>query len=163
MLADRPFQTGDRIIAGDVNGWVEAVNLRSTRIRMLDDSVIIVPNGKLADMPIINRGAKRRQILAGTLLVTSGGSREKLEALTEDIRSRLLADPIFDSHDMEVNVAEVDRHGIKVEIFTGVNTLQGREYRKAVHLLLLDIMSMAKARDLSLGHGTETQVPSYID
>lgn len=60
---------------------------------MLDDSVIIVPNGKLADMPIINRGAKRRQILAGTLLVTSGGSREKLEALTEDIRSRLLADP----------------------------------------------------------------------
>jgi small-conductance mechanosensitive channel len=163
LLTDRPFQTGDRIIAGDVNGWVEVVNLRSTRIRMVDDSIIVVPNGKLADMAIINRGAKRRQVLSTTLLVTSGASREKLEAFTDDIRKRILSDPAFDTHDMEANVAEVDRHGVKIEIFSGLKTLRGQEYRRAVHLLLLDIMSMAKACDLTLGRGTETQIRNYSD
>lgn len=160
LLTDRPFQTGDRIIAGDVNGWVEAVGLRSTRIRMLDDSVIVVPNGKLADMPIVNRGARRRQVLSKTLLVTSGGSPERLDALTEGIRNRLSSDPMFIAEDMEVNVAEVDRHGVEIEIYCGVDTLSGRSFRKAAHQFLLDVMSMARAQNLTLGRGTEMQLRS---
>ena len=86
LLGDRPFRKGDRIIAGDINGWVEAVGLRSTRIRTIHDSLLVVPNGKLADMPVNNLGARRRRTFTSTLLVTSGATPDRLTALTEGIR-----------------------------------------------------------------------------
>lgn len=40
LLADRPFRRGDHIIAGDLEGFVEQLGLRSTRLRTFDDSIV---------------------------------------------------------------------------------------------------------------------------
>lgn len=44
IMADRPFQVGDRVSFGGVYGDVTAIGLRSVRIRTLDDSVVTIPN-----------------------------------------------------------------------------------------------------------------------
>jgi hypothetical protein len=49
---DQPFCEGDFIKVEDFSGTVEAIGLRSTRIRTLDRTLITVPNGKLAEMRI---------------------------------------------------------------------------------------------------------------
>lgn len=49
LVADRPFRRGDWIEAGEAKGTVEHVGIRSTRIRTGTDSLMFVPNGKLAD------------------------------------------------------------------------------------------------------------------
>ena len=112
LLGDRPFGKGDRIIAGDINGWVEAVGLRSTRIRTLHDSLLIVPNGKLADMPVNNLGARRRRSFSTTLLVTSGATPQRLQALTEGIKACIAGNPIFDARSTEVRISGITADGI---------------------------------------------------
>ena len=59
LAIDRPFKRGDYISAGGVEGTVEYVGIRSTRVRTGDDSIIIMPNGKLADAMVNNLGTRR--------------------------------------------------------------------------------------------------------
>lgn len=54
LLADQPFQPGDWIRAGDVEGRVVDINWRSSRIRTRDGDLVIVPNGQLASGTITN-------------------------------------------------------------------------------------------------------------
>ena len=160
LLGDRPFRKGDRIIAGDVNGWVESVGLRSTRIRTLYDSLLVVPNGKLADTTIDNLGARRRRTLTTTFLVTSGSTPEKLEAFARAISSRISTDPFFDRA-TEVNIIGITAAGIQIEVSTSLNTRRGVESRAATHRLYLDILRMANDEGLTLGRGMEKN-PVYV-
>lgn len=160
LLGDRPFRKGDRITAGSVSGWVEAVGLRSTRIRTLDDSLVIVPNGKLADSTIDNLGMRRRRALSAKITVTSGSTPEKLQALTGAIAARIDSDPLFEAL-AEVNISGMTASGIDIEIMAFLNTLEGHELRAATHRLYLDIMKMAEAEGLTLGRGME-KTPVYV-
>jgi small-conductance mechanosensitive channel len=155
LLGDRPFRKGDRIIAGDVNGWVEAVGLRSTRIRTLYDSLLVVPNAKLADTVVNNLGARRRRSLSATVIVTAGATPQRMEAFTNAIRQRIADDPVFEGQWAEVNIVRFWTEGIDVEISTMVETRSGRASREATHKLYLDIMQIAQANGLSLAHATD--------
>ncbi|MGF1533149.1 MAG: mechanosensitive ion channel family protein [Bernardetiaceae bacterium] len=59
IFVDRPFQIGDWIISGEINGTVEEIGFRSTRVRTFEDAVTSVPNGRLADATIQNMGQRR--------------------------------------------------------------------------------------------------------
>jgi MscS family membrane protein len=160
LLGDRPFRTGDRIIAGDINGWVEAVGIRSTRIRTLSDSLLIVPNGKLTELTINNLGARRRRTFSTTLLVTSGSTPEKLRSFTEAISNRISSDPIYDPSVTEVHITGIVAEGVRVEISTALNTRSGTAFRKETNDLLLDILRLAESQGLSLVRRFERH-PAY--
>lgn len=54
LLADRPFSLGDNVSAGNVQGTIENIALRSTRIRTADGPVVTVPNSVIAANAITN-------------------------------------------------------------------------------------------------------------
>ena len=54
ILADRPFDVGDRIVVDGIDGPVVEVGLRSTKIETLEGHFVTLPNGRLADMSIKN-------------------------------------------------------------------------------------------------------------
>ena len=59
---DVPFKVGDFVRADGAEGTVEAIGLRSTRLRTLDRTVVTIPNGKLADARIetsVTSGARK--------------------------------------------------------------------------------------------------------
>lgn len=155
LLGDRPFGKGDRIIAGEVNGWVEAVGLRSTRIRTLSDSLLIVPNGRLADMTVNNLGARRRRTFHTTLLITSGATPARLEGLAADALERIRSDELFVAHGTNVTITGFTEQAVKLEISTSLHTTKGHVARAATHKLLLDLMRFAEARGMRLGNGMQ--------
>lgn len=60
IFLDKPFQIGDWITEGnEIDGTVEEVGLRSTRIRTFRDSLLYVPNGEIANGRVDNHGARR--------------------------------------------------------------------------------------------------------
>lgn len=56
ILFDQPFRTGDRIEIQELNTWgdVVAIGLRSTRIRTLDNRLVIVPNRSISNNQVVN-------------------------------------------------------------------------------------------------------------
>lgn len=67
IYLDKPFQIGDWITGDGVDGHVEEVGFRATRIRTFSNSLMYVPNAKLADMISDNHG-KREFIRYKTLI-----------------------------------------------------------------------------------------------
>ena len=54
VIMDKPFTVGDRVRINGVDGCVEEVGLRSTKIRALDGNLFALPNSIVADNPIEN-------------------------------------------------------------------------------------------------------------
>jgi small-conductance mechanosensitive channel len=63
LLADKPIRVGDYVkIADSIEGYVIDVGWRSTRVRMLQNNVVIVPNKRVAESIIINYDMPERRM-----------------------------------------------------------------------------------------------------
>jgi len=54
LLFERPIRIGDRVTVGDVEGDVEEINMRATKVRTLNNISIIVPNSQFTSSNIVN-------------------------------------------------------------------------------------------------------------
>jgi len=59
VLLDRPFQVGDWVVIGSVEGEVIEIGLRTTLIRTSLDTVVTMPNANLTNTPVENWGKRR--------------------------------------------------------------------------------------------------------
>jgi small-conductance mechanosensitive channel len=102
LLADKPIRVGDYVkIADAVEGYVVDVGWRSTRVRMLQNNVVIVPNKRVAESIITNYDMpERRMALLVPVSVGYDCDPERVERVLVDEARRaagevpgLLADP----------------------------------------------------------------------
>jgi len=54
LLFERPIRRGDWIVTGDTEGYVKAINIRSTQIETFDKADVIVPNSELITAKVTN-------------------------------------------------------------------------------------------------------------
>lgn len=54
IVTDKPFDVGDRISTADIDGTVESITMRSTRVRTFADTLVVVPNSVLVESSITN-------------------------------------------------------------------------------------------------------------
>ena len=156
LVADRPFRRGDWITAGDIDGSVEHVGIRSTRLRTTQDSIMVVPNGRLADSTINNLGTRRHRLLKTQLLVTAGATPEKLDAFTAAVRERVTGDPAFLAQRTDVVVSNIILEGVQIDVTTYLDVPSASAERAARHALLVDIMQLAEVHGLTLGQGMQS-------
>ena len=93
ILMEMPFGVGDWVKIGDIDGTVEEINLRSTRIRTFEDSLITMPNSRMITSHVENYGARRRRRLRTTLGITYDTPPDKVEAFCQRIRDMLSEHP----------------------------------------------------------------------
>jgi MscS family membrane protein len=86
LLTDRPFEIGDWVIVEGVEGHVEEVGFRSTRIRTLANSLVTLPNSRLTTSVVDNLGRRRYRRLKMTLPLAYDTPPETIEALCEALR-----------------------------------------------------------------------------
>lgn len=55
IFLDKPFKVGDWITTGEVTGTVAEIRLRTTRIRTVQNTYLVVPNKHIVDSTIVNR------------------------------------------------------------------------------------------------------------
>lgn len=90
VMIDKPFTIGDWVKINGVEGNIEKVGFRSTRIRTFDKSLVAIPNRKLIDNNLENfseRGMRRVLFSVGAVY---GLSRAALETTMKEIRNVIL-------------------------------------------------------------------------
>ncbi|HEY3067409.1 MAG TPA: mechanosensitive ion channel family protein [Methylomirabilota bacterium] len=102
LLADKPIRVGDYVkLADNVEGYVVDVGWRSTRLRMLQNNVVVIPNSKVAQSVITNYDLpESRMALLLRVSVAYTADPDRVEAALGDEAARaareipgLLADP----------------------------------------------------------------------
>lgn len=89
IVADKPFDVGDYILTPSVEGTVEDITMRSTRVRTVADTVIIMPNSKLVDEPITNYSKMNKRICDIKIGLTYNTDAETIKKCVADIQAML--------------------------------------------------------------------------
>jgi MscS family membrane protein len=86
IFIDKPFQVGDWITSGEVDGTVEEVGFRSTRVRTFRNSLVYIPNGKIADATIDNHGLRKYRRFYTNITITYETPPELIEVFVDGLR-----------------------------------------------------------------------------
>lgn len=89
ILADKPFEIGDRVIIDGHEGPVEHVGFRSTRIRTTNSHLITVPNSEIVVKTVLNKGKGVFRKYSTTIGITYDTTPEKVLRATEIIKDIL--------------------------------------------------------------------------
>ncbi|MDO4582985.1 MAG: mechanosensitive ion channel family protein [Planctomycetia bacterium] len=92
LIFDRSFQIGDRIRTSNIDGVIEKVDLRSTRIRSLEGNVFSIPNGMLSNNIIENVSWRPKIKYTFDLTLSYSTTPQKMREATE-ILHRLTSNP----------------------------------------------------------------------
>ena len=79
IVADKPFEIGDRIVIEGHDGPVESVGFRSTKIRTLDGHLVTVPNSEMVNKTVQNIGKRRYIKRVANITITYDTPPEKVE------------------------------------------------------------------------------------
>ncbi|MBK5938096.1 mechanosensitive ion channel protein MscS [Halochromatium roseum] len=93
IMLDRPFAIGDWIKLNGVEGTVEDIGFRSTRIRTFYDSQLSVPNSSTMAATIDNMGRRTYRRVYTTLAIRYDTPPERIEAFVEGIKAVIMATP----------------------------------------------------------------------
>src|SRR5262249_24006884 len=144
LVADRPFRRGDWITTDTVQGTVEHVGIRSTRLRTIEDTVIVVPNGKLADATINHWGSRRHRLVCVKLLVAYDTNPKQVDAFVAKLRNAVAVSGYGVPDRTHVGVTGLGETGVQVELSTYVEAANLAQEWSTKQSLMLDILQLAE-------------------
>ncbi|MBK8035194.1 MAG: mechanosensitive ion channel family protein [Anaerolineae bacterium] len=89
VVGDRPFVVGEFIKTKDVEGTIEHVGLRSTRVRQINQAVVTVPNSMLASAAVLNWSRLTKRQVDMTLNISYDADAETMQSMLGQIRAYL--------------------------------------------------------------------------
>lgn len=156
LVLDRPFDIGDIIQSGDIEGIVDEVGFRSTRIRTFNDSLITISNGELMNRSIDNKGKRRFRRLFTTLGLEYDTPAEKIEAFCEGIRQIILAHKYTRKDNFHVYFTNFGASSLDIQLIVYWMTDDYSRELAEKHRLMIDILRLAKELDVGFAFPTQT-------
>ncbi|MFN7172942.1 MAG: mechanosensitive ion channel domain-containing protein [Fimbriimonadaceae bacterium] len=116
VAMDAPFDVGDWIKINNIEGTVESISLRATRVRTFHDTLITIPNMMFTTTPVENYSARRARRYRTILTLSFETDMHKVEEFCTRLQQRILGLPKVISNNTLVGVDEISPRGINIMI-----------------------------------------------
>ncbi|GGE12215.1 hypothetical protein GCM10011529_18210 [Polymorphobacter glacialis] len=161
ILFDRPFKVGDVISYGGNTGTVEAIGLKTTRVRAISGEQLVISNAKLLDQQISNLRRIEERRVAFIISVIYQTSPDLLEAIPREIEAMIRARELcrFDRvHFIQFSPSSLDfeiaYHVVVPDLVTMMDERQ---------LIALGIIRRFAGLGISFAHPTQTSFAALAD
>ncbi len=157
LLFDKPFRVGDRIeLSGDIDGIVEEIGFRSTKVRNYDRAIVVLPNNELANKSIKNWADMDKRRVRQTIGVTYDATPSQMEEVVDGIEKILKNDPLVNQDFMAVRFTEFGPSSLDIMVlyYTTPTDLVG--HSSVVQANNLKIMKLLTERGLDFAFPTRT-------
>jgi len=156
LIFDKAVRVGDFLKVGDVNGTVDSIGLRSTRIRTLDRTMLSVPNGVIANVNVETVSARDMCRLYHTLGLRYETTSEQMRTVIHDVRERLAGHPSIDRESLRVRFIRFGPSSLDIEIAAYVRTDDWVQFLEIQEQLLVDIMDIVERAGTAIALPTRT-------
>jgi MscS family membrane protein len=156
VLIDRPFQVGDWIVVGDVDGTVESVGFRSTRVRTFYNSLVTLPNANLISAHVDNYGARRYRRWKAHLGVAYDTPPERVDVLCEGIRELIRRHPYTRKDYFHVYLNEFGPSSLDILLYVFWETPDWSTELRERHRLAVDILRLTHHLGVEIAFPTQT-------
>jgi MscS family membrane protein len=142
IFMDRPFKRGDWIIISGVEGDVEEIGIRSTRIRCFDKTVVSVPNKFVTNENIQNFSLRDQRRINMDIGITYDASSEQVRSAVEGIRRLISEHPGIDQSSYVVRFSDFGASSLNILVYCFATTAVWSEYLSIREDLQLRIMDL---------------------
>lgn len=156
LVLEHPFGIGDYIILSSVEGTVEDISFRSTRIRNADNVVITIENSKVCAEYIQNANQRTSRLWQFTLGLTYDTTEEKIQRVTQDLTQLLQSQPTVQPNGVTVTLDKFNDYSLDILVRVYLTTLPYADYLKERHRLNLLIMQTVKNAGCEFAFPTTT-------
>ena len=142
IFLDSPFNIGDWIRCGELEGIVEDISFRSTRIRTFDKVLISVPNSVLVNDPILNYNKRETRRVTMDIGVTYDTSIEQMHMCLENIRNMLENHDGVDNELINVCFSKLNESSLDISLYFFINKIGFNDYMNVKEDINFKIMKI---------------------
>jgi len=156
VAIDQPFKVGETVRIGANTGLVEDIGLRSTKIRLIDKSLVILPNKLVSSEAIVNLSRFTQRRVEQVIGLTYDTTPDQMTAIVEDVKGIILAETVVDAESVMVFFRDFSASSLDLWI---VYATKGPDFQEGLGLkqrVNLAIMRAVAARGLSFAFPTQT-------
>jgi MscS family membrane protein len=160
LIADQAVRAGDFLNLGDVQGTVEQVGLRSTKIRTLDRTLVSLPNGQIANMKLETISARDKFWFHPVIGLRYDTTSEQLRSVLADTREFLGQHRSIDPQSVRVRFIRLGAFSLDLDFFAYTWASDWSGFLEIQEELLFGIMQILEKA------GTGIALPSqtlYLD
>ena len=141
VAIDQPFKIGETVKIGANTGLVEDIGLRSTKLRLPDKSLVVIPNKSVASEAITNLSRFTGRRVEQVLGLTYDTNPAQMEEVVQEIRQLIEREREVDAS--SVHVYFRDYNTSSLDIWLAYNT---KDADFAKHMVLRQRLNLAFMR-----------------
>lgn len=150
IVLDRPFAIGDWIQTPQIEGIVEDITFRSTKVRTFTMSVATIPNSKLANEEIINWSERKLRRIYFKFTIKSNTSIKKIRSLLDKIKEYLNNHEKIDKDLIIVSFNDLSNMGYGVFMYFYTNEMNFIKYEELREEINIRILEMVEEEEVEL-------------
>ena len=155
LLMDKAVHVGNFCKIGNQVGTVEDIGLRSVKLRTLDQSLLMVPNGALAQMQFENFGPRRKCLLNQHFSLRIETQVEQLRFVLDRVQSMLDQHPEVETGTSRIRVADFAGSAFELELWAFVKTADWGAFTVVRQDVILKIAEIVEAAGTRLAAPTQ--------
>ena len=156
VLLDRTFTVGDWIVLDDVEGTVEHMGFRSTRIRTFYNSLVTIPNSRFITAKVDNMGARRYRRYKAHFGLAYDTPPARVEAFCEALRELVREHPYMRKDYFHIYLNDLGDSALSVLIYVFWQTPDWSTELRERHRFLLDCLRVARELGVEFAYPTQT-------
>lgn len=163
ILSDSPFYIGDYIESEAATGVVEKIGFRSTRIRKLDQGLVVVPNAKLTANSITNWSRLSKRRLDMNVGITYDSTPNQILAVVQGIRDMLHQHPRIIQDSVFVQFVNFGESTLDIRIICHINEPRWTDFQQIKQDINLKIIYLLQKHKVEFAFPSRTLVIKSAD
>ena len=155
LLMDKAVHVGNFCKIGNQVGTVEDIGLRSVKLRTLDQSLLVVPNGALAQMQFENFGPRRKCLLNQHFSLRIETQVDQLRFVLDRVQNMLDEHPEVETGTSRIRVADFAGSSFELELWAFVKTADWGAFTVVRQDVILKIAEIVEAAGTRLAAPTQ--------
>ncbi|HMJ20380.1 MAG TPA: mechanosensitive ion channel family protein, partial [Terriglobales bacterium] len=145
LLMDKSLYVGNFCKIGDQLGSVEDIGLRSVKVRTLDQTLLVVPNGALAQMRFENFASRRKWLINQHFLLRIETEVEQLRFVLDRVQGMLDQHPAIETGTSRIRVANFAGAAFELELWAYGEAADAALFTAIRQHVILNIAEIVKA------------------
>lgn len=156
ILLDKPFQVDDWISTPDIEGVVEDITFRSTRVRTFPNALVVVPNSTLVSSPITNWSRMNKRRASFTVGLTYDTTEAQLQRCIARITEMINQNPEVLADDTVVAFNSFQDSSLEISVLFYTRATSFSAFQKIKEQVNYGIMKIVEEEDASFAFPTQT-------
>ncbi|MDP3466923.1 MAG: mechanosensitive ion channel family protein [Daejeonella sp.] len=161
IFADKPFVVGDLIRIENYEGTVEKVGFRSTIIRTLDKTLVIIPNKKMVDSPLENLSLRNLRRMKFNIGLRYDTSVEVMKKISDEVQ-QIVNDHPATSDDTLVTFDSFGESSLNIQVLYFIQIVDYNEYMRIRQDLNYKIMVIVAENGADFAFPSRTVFHEYV-